>query len=80
MNPIRRSLAYTLLDTLRRLALRRTALARAQCQTLQLKLLKIAARIRWTARRIVVAFAEHHPSADLFRRAHATLVALPDYG
>lgn len=74
------SLAYTLLYALRRLGLRRTAMAQAQCQTLRLKLLKIGARIRITARRVVVAFAEHHPSADLFRRTHATLVALPGYG
>ena len=34
------SLAYTLLQTLRRLGLKGTALAKAQCDTIRLKLLK----------------------------------------
>ena len=39
------SLAYCLLQTLRRLALQGTALAHAQCQTIRLKLLKLGAQV-----------------------------------
>jgi len=42
--------AYVLLAALRRLGLARTALARAQCTTLRLTLLKIGARIRVSVR------------------------------
>ncbi|HEY7616403.1 MAG TPA: IS1380 family transposase, partial [Terriglobales bacterium] len=43
------SIAYCLLQALRRLGLRGTEMAKAQCQTIRLKLLKIGAQIRVTA-------------------------------
>ena len=46
------SLAYTLLETIRRVALHATALARAQCGTLRLKLLRIGAIVLRKTRRI----------------------------
>jgi hypothetical protein len=70
------SLAYTLLHLLRHLCLKGTRLARAQCQTLRLKLLKIGARVRVTARRIWVSFTEACPYADLLRLAAARLRTL----
>ena len=51
------SLAYVLLHALRRLGLTGTALARAQCQTIRLTLLKIGARIRVTVRHVWLALA-----------------------
>lgn len=71
------SLAYVLLHALRRLALAGTALARAQCQTLRLTLLKIGARVRVTTRKVWLALASGCPHAALFAHVHATLVALP---
>ena len=71
------SLAYVLLHALRRLGLAGTALARAQCQTIRLTLLKIGARIRVTVRNVWLALATGCPHAALFARVHATLVALP---
>ena len=44
------SAAYMLMHALRRLGLKQTPLARAQCQTIRLKLLKIGAQVRLTVR------------------------------
>jgi hypothetical protein len=71
------SIAYVLLHALRRLALAGTALARAQCQTIRLTLLKIGARVRVTTRKVWLALASGCPHAALFARVHATLVSLP---
>ena len=60
------TLAYVLLHTLRRLALAGTRLARAQCDTLRLRLLKVGAHVRVTARCVRVALTDHLPDADLF--------------
>ena len=71
------SIAYLLLHALRRLGLASTLLARAQCQTIRLTLLKIGARIRITVRNVWLALATGCPHAALFARVHATLIALP---
>jgi Transposase DDE domain group 1 len=71
------SMAYVLLDALRRLGLAGTELARAQCQTIRLKLLKIGALVRVTVRKVWVRLASGCPSAEVFRRVHANLVKLP---
>ena len=68
------SVAYLLLSALRRLALAGTALARAQCQTIRLTLLKVGARVRVTTRKVWVALASGCPYAALFARVHATLL------
>ena len=51
------SLAYVLVDALRRLALEGTEWATAQVETIRLRLLKIAAEVRVTARRIWVRYS-----------------------
>ena len=71
------SIAYVLLHALRRLGLAGTPLARAQCQTIRLTLLKIGARVRITVRKVWLALATGCPHAALFARVHATLLALP---
>ena len=71
------SLAYVLLQMLRRLGLEGTELAKAQCTTIRLKLLKIGALIRITVRKVWVALAGGYPYAELFRQIHAKLSALP---
>jgi hypothetical protein len=71
------SMAYVLLHALRRLALGGTPLARAQCQTIRLTLLKVGARIRVTTRKVWLALASGYPHAALFARLHATLLSLP---
>jgi len=60
------SVAYVLMDALRRTALAGTEFARAQCSTLRLKLLKIGARIRISVRRIVCSLASSFPRQEVF--------------
>jgi hypothetical protein len=71
------SMAYVLVHALRRLALVGTELAEAQVTTIRLKLVKIGARVRLTARKVWVALASSYPHAALFIRIHQTLIALP---
>ena len=70
------SIAYTLLEALRRLGLAGTEMAQAQCQTIRVKLLKIGALVRVTVRRVWVSLASSCPYAEVFRQAHARLSAL----
>jgi hypothetical protein len=61
------SAAYVLVQTLRRTALRGTDLEKAQVGTIRLKLLKVAARVVVTARRVVFHLATSYPFQDQFR-------------
>jgi hypothetical protein len=70
------SIAYVLLEALRRLGLAGTELACAQCQTIRLKLLKIGALVRVTVRKVWVRLSSGSPHAAVFRRVHANLVWL----
>ena len=60
------SLACTLLETIRRVALHGTALARAQCGTLRLKLLRIGAIVLRNTRRIRLLLSSAYPNRELF--------------
>jgi hypothetical protein len=60
------SLAYVLLSELRRRALRGTQFAKAQCNTIRLKLLKIGAHVRISVRRIYLSFASGYPYQETF--------------
>ena len=71
------SLVYLLIEALRRLGLQGTELARAQCDTLRLRLLKIGAQIRVTVRRVWISLAEGYAYAALFAQVHARLCLLP---
>jgi hypothetical protein len=70
------SIAYVLLNALRRLGLSGTDLSRAQCQTIRLKLLKIGALVRVTVRKVWVNLASSCPYADIFRQVHGKLARL----
>ncbi len=67
------SLAYVLVHALRRLGLRGTEWAAAQVETIRLKLLKIAAQVRITARRIWVCYSNAYPWKRLFVAAWRAL-------
>jgi hypothetical protein len=67
------SIAYTLLEALRRLGLTGTSMAQAQCQTIRLRLLKIGALVQVTVRKVWVRLASSCPSASVFREAFANL-------
>ena len=62
------STAYVLIESLRRLGLKGTELAKAQAGTIRLKLLKIGARISCSVRRIVLHLAGGYPLKELFAR------------
>jgi Transposase DDE domain group 1 len=70
------SLAYVLLQALRREGLRGTPLAEAQCDTIRLKLLKIGAQIRITVRKVWLALAEGCPYEGVFRQVYQNLLAM----
>jgi hypothetical protein len=67
------ALAYVLLHGLRRLGLEGTEWARAQAPTIRLRLLKIAARIRITARKVWISLASSYPLQNVFAHAWGQL-------
>src|SRR5216684_3762146 len=69
------SMAYVLLDSLRRLALQGTALANATCGTIRRKLFKIGALVTISVRRIKLAMASGCPYKAVFATAHRALAA-----
>ena len=69
------SLAYTLLEAIRRLALQGTELARAQCGTIRLKLLKIGAVVVRNTRRVRFILSSGYPLQALFFQAVARLAS-----
>ncbi|MHC4645107.1 MAG: IS1380 family transposase [Planctomycetota bacterium] len=70
------SVAYTLMNALRRLGLKGTKLARAQCGTIRLKLLKIGAQIKVTVRKVWVSLSESYPYQQLFKQVYENLYRL----
>ena len=71
------SFAYVLMHSLRRQALVGTSWARMQCGTLRVKLLKIAARVRITARKVWLSFSSVYPYRAEFAAAAAALCLRP---
>ena len=69
------AIAYVLVCGLRRLGLKGTAMAEAQVSTIRLRLLKIAARVRVSVRRIYLSMAASYPWGSLFAQVHAQLRA-----
>jgi hypothetical protein len=65
--------AYQLMQGLRRLGLKDTAMAQAQCQTIRLKLLKIGAQIWVTVRRVYFSLAAGYPFREIFTRVYTNL-------
>jgi hypothetical protein len=66
-------MAYVLMTGLRRLGLQGTKMARAQATTIRLRLLKIGARIRITARKVWLSMASSYPWQALYGQVHAQL-------
>jgi len=66
-------MAYVLMHGLRRLGLKGTELERAQATTIRLRLLKIGAQIRITARRVWLSMASSFPLQRLFGEVRAAL-------
>jgi len=71
------TVAYQLMQGLRRLGLAGTELAKAQCHTVRLKLLKIGAQVRITVRKIWISWSAGYPYAELFRQVCQQLQQAP---
>jgi len=60
------SIAYVLMNALRKLGLKKTILERAQCHTIREKLFKIGAQVRISVRRVYLMFASGCPYKEIF--------------
>ena len=69
------SVAYLMMSALRRLGLKGTDLAKAQCDSIRLKLFKIGARITITTRKIWISLSSSYPLAKLFARVCSNLAS-----
>ncbi len=67
------AMAYALLEALRRWGLAGTEWAQAQVDTVRLRLLKIAAEVRLSARRIWLRYSGAYPWKALFAQVWAAL-------
>ncbi len=70
------SIAYCLMQALRELGLQGTKMARAQCSTIRVRLLKIGARVRVTVRKVWISMASGHPAKELFATIYGNLERL----
>ena len=71
------SLAYLLVQALRQFGLAGTDMAKAQCDTIRLKLFKIGAKIRITVRKVWISFADGYPYRRIFDQAWANIAERP---
>ena len=71
------SIAYVLMQALRRLGLRNTEYARAQCHTIRLKLFKIGAMVKITFRKIWISLSGSYPYSKLFAQVYENLRPSP---
>ena len=60
------SVAYVIMHELRKRALQGTEFAKAQCETIRLKFLKIGAQVRVSVRRVYVSLASGYPYQNVF--------------
>jgi hypothetical protein len=67
------SMAYVLLEALRRRALGATGLANATCGSIRLKLLRIGAMVRISVRRVKIAMASGNPNQRDWALAYAAI-------
>ena len=70
------SLAYLLMERMRALGLRGTELAHATVGSVRVKLLKVAAQVRVSVRRVYVQLSSAYPMQELFALCHRRLMAL----
>jgi hypothetical protein len=69
------SMAYVLIEGLRRTGLHTTKLANATCGSIRLKLFKIGALVSISVRRVKIAITSRHPWQRDWVIAHAALTA-----
>lgn len=69
--------AYLLMERVRALGLAGTELAQATVGSVRLKLLKVAAQVTVSVRRVYVQLSSAYPLQELFRLCHRRLTGLP---
>ena len=67
------ALAYTLVEAMRRLALKGTEWAEARVDTIRLKLFKIGAILRLSVRRVLLQLSSAYPWKAIFAHAYHAL-------
>ena len=67
------SIGYCVVEALRRRGLAGTKMARAQCTTIRLRLFKIGARVRITARKVWISLATGYAWAGVFEQVYDNL-------
>jgi len=67
------SMAYVLVQALRRVGLQGTEMARAQVDTIRLRLLKIGAQVRISVRRVWISMSSAYPHQALFHAVRGNL-------
>jgi len=70
------TLAYLLMERVRALGLAGTELARATVGSIRLKLLKVAAQVSVSVRRVYVQLSGAYPFQEIFRLCHRRLMSL----
>lgn len=70
------SVAYVVMNEIRRVGLEGTQLAQAQCGTIRGKILKIGARIRVSVRRVAISMSSAYPYQELFAHIYRKLTSL----
>ena len=68
------TIAYTVIDALRRLGLAGSTMAHSYCGTIRTRLLKIGARVRVSVRRVWISLASAHPAEAVFAHAYDRLM------
>jgi hypothetical protein len=71
------TLGYLLMERLRAQGLAGTELARATVGSVRLRLLKVAAQVRVSVRRVYIQLSSAYPLQETFRLCHRRLMALP---
>ncbi len=71
------SIAYVLMNELRRLGLRDGPLAQAQVDTIRVRLLKVATVVKLSVRRVAVSLSSVFPLREVYARALASIRASP---
>jgi hypothetical protein len=71
-----KSVAYVMLNEIRRVGLDGTKLSQAQCGTIRATVLKIGARVRVSVRRVAVSLSSASPYQEVFAHVYRKLIAL----
>jgi len=71
------TIAYLLMQTLRRIGLADTSMPKAQMDTIRLRLFKIGAQIKITVRKVWISCASCYPHIDLFKQVYRNLQQVP---